>query len=379
MSALADHIAAMPLVDHHCHGLMPGDLTREQFESLITESHAPHHRSHFDAPFGLMVRSLCAELLGLDRHCSPDAYLTRRAELGAAQVARILLDTSGISDYLLDSGYQGSAITSVRQFADLADRPCFEILRLEALAEQVAPTSSASTFADDFRRALDERAADSLGFKSIIAYRFGLDFDPHPPSDHEVTRAADEWLAACAQTGRYRLDHEVLLRFGLFTCLEYRKPVQLHIGFGDSDIELNRCDPSHLSRFLRHTESSGARFTLLHCYPFIREAGILSHVFPHVFLDIGLTLNYLGPSAERAMAQALEVAPFGKQLFSSDAFGLPELYACGALLWRGALAKVLDSWVADDWLSEEDAITYADWMGQGNARVLYGLADQVTP
>jgi predicted TIM-barrel fold metal-dependent hydrolase len=373
MTDLDDFINTIDLVDHHCHGLLPGDLTRAEFESLITESHAPHHRSHFDAPFGLMVRTHCAELLGLQRHCSADEYLARRIELGAEQAARVLLAATGISDYLMDTGYQGSAITSVEQFATLAERPCYEIVRLEALAEEVARGSTAGTFADEFRTALDQQAAHCLGFKSIIAYRHGLDFDPEPPSEHQVVQAAGQWLAASERSGRYRLDNEVLLRFGLHACLPYRKPVQLHIGFGDSDIELHRCDPSHLTRFLRWTESSGASFTLLHCYPFIAEAGILSHVFSHVYLDVGLTVNYLGPSSERAIAQALEVAPFGKQLFSSDAFGLPELYACGAMLWRRGLAKALGSWVADGWIDERDAMTYAAWMAHGNAQHLYGL------
>jgi len=373
MTDLDEFIATIDLVDHHCHGLMPTDLTRAQFESLITESHTTHHRSHFDAPFGLMVRSLCAEILGLQRHCSADEYLARRSELGSERVARLMLTAAAIGDYLLDTGYQGSAITSVSEFAALANRPCYEIVRLEAVAEQVAQHSTATTFADDFLAALDNRAAHCLGFKSIIAYRYGLDFDPQPPTPREVAQAADQWLAASQQSGRYRLDHEVLLRFGLHACLTYRKPVQLHIGFGDSDIELQRCDPSHLTRFLRSTEDSGTTFTLLHCYPFIAQAGILSHVFSHVYLDVGLTVNYLGPSSERAVAQALEVAPFGKQLFSSDAFGLPELYAGGAMLWRRGLAKALNSWVEQGWLCEADAIRYAEWMARGNAQHLYQL------
>ena len=38
----------------------------------------------------------------------------------------------------------------------------------------------------------------------------------------------------------------------------------------------------------------------------------------------------------------MELAPFGKLLYSSDAFGLPELYLLGAHTFRVALAEVLD-------------------------------------
>ena len=70
---------------------------------------------------------------------------------------------------------------------------------------------------------------------------------------------------------------------------------------------------------------------LLHCYPFIREAGYLAEVYPHVYFDTGAILHYTGSSCRALIAQSLELAPFAKIVFSSDAFGLPELYHLGAL------------------------------------------------
>jgi hypothetical protein len=42
----------VPLIDHHCHGLVPRNVTRREFEKMISESFvdAPAGTSHFDAP-----------------------------------------------------------------------------------------------------------------------------------------------------------------------------------------------------------------------------------------------------------------------------------------------------------------------------------------
>jgi len=74
------------------------------------------------------------------------------------------------------------------------------------------------------------------------------------------------------------------------------------------------------------------------------------------------------------LAEALELAPFGKLLYSSDAFGLAELYHLGAVQFRRALGGVLDRWVGDGDLAAADAERYATMIGAGNAHRVYDLA-----
>ena len=80
---------------------------------------------------------------------------------------------------------------------------------------------------------------------------------------------------------------------------------------------------------------------LLHCYPFHRQAGYLAQAFDHVNFDVGLAINYLGSRSTALVAEALDTAPFAKQLYSSDAFGPPELHLLGSVLWRRAMGLVL--------------------------------------
>lgn len=376
MTTISDAAAAVGLVDHHCHGLWRDELTRPEFELLATESDWPEPAGMtiFDGPFGITMRAEVAPLLGLPRHCPPDEYWARRAELGQAAVSELLMPLTGIDTLVIDTGFRGDTILDPEEMAQVTRANQVEIVRLEPVAESLVGRTTAATFADDFRAELARRGATAAGFKSIMAYRFGLDFAPEPPTAAEVVTAAGEWLAR-TDSQRPRLDHPVLLRFTLWAAVEHRKPIQFHVGYGDSDIRLHRTDPSQMTDFIRMTVGTGIQIMLLHCYPYIREAGILSQVFPHVWFDTGVTLNYTGPSAATMIRHSLEMAPLGKILFSSDAFGLPELYYCGTLLWRRHVAAVLDEWVAADQVGEADALRYLDWMAQGNARRAYGLAD----
>jgi predicted TIM-barrel fold metal-dependent hydrolase len=377
VTEVAEFAAAVPLVDHHCHGLVRGDLDRAGFEALATESDRPAASgcTPFDSPLGVFIRAECAPALGLERHSDADAYVARRRELGAKAVTSRLMAISGITDFIVDTGFKSDDVMSPAELASTTGGRAHEILRLEAVAESVAPSSSASTFAADVRAALLEGSSHAVGFKSIIAYRHGLDFDPREPSSSEVTRAAGEWLAARERNGRYRLDHPVLLRFCLWEAVRHGKPIQFHVGYGDADIQLNRCDPSLMTGFIRATADSGASIMLLHCYPFIRESGILAQLFPHVWLDTGLAVSHTGASADRLVRESLEIAPFGKLLFSSDAFGLPELFVSGTLLWRRAMAAVIGEWVASGAMGRADALRYISGVAADNARRAYHLGD----
>ena len=156
------------------------------------------------------------------------------------------------------------------------------------------------------------------------------------------------------------------------------KPLQMHTGYGDTDLDLHRCDPLLLSNFLRATEEA-CPVMLLHTYPFQRHAGYLAQMFPHVFLDVGLAVNYAGVQSSQIVAESLEVAPFTKVLFSSDAWGLPELHLLGSWLFRRAMSRVIGSWVArDDW-SFADADRVIRLVGGDNARRVYRLSDSWVP
>ena len=374
---LEDGIGALALVDHHVHPALAAETGRAEFEALLTESDrpAPPGLTQFDSQLGVAVRRWCAPVLDLEPFASPGDYLARRAALGPAEVTRRLLRATGTAHFLLDTGYVRPGLLDLPGMREAAGARADEVVRLESVAEQAVLDGdrSAAGFAARFAAALARQAATAVGLKSIVGYRFGLDFDPAPPAAAEVTAAAGGWLRQIEATGQVRVEDPVLLRHLLWTGLGLGLPLQLHTGFGDPDADLRRCDPLLLRGFLQQTEAAGVPVMLLHCYPYHRGAGYLAQAFPHVYLDVGLAINYAGARAAAVVAESLELAPFGKVLFSSDAWGPPELHYLGALLWRRATTRVLGGWVADgDW-SRDDALRVAEMVGAGNARRVYRL------
>lgn len=370
--SIDDDIAALPLVDHHVHGASVGELGRAAFEELITESDRPipGGTTQFDSQIGFAIRRHCAPVLGLPAYAEPDAYLARRRELGAEEVNRRLLTAAGIDRYLVETGYRGAEITTPARMTELTGRPAHEVVRLEQVAEQVAAEGvAAAEFPDRFAAALHERARGAVGLKSIVAYRYGLHFDPAPPSHAEVVAAASGWLRA----GGTRVADPVLLRHLIWTGVGCGLPMQFHVGYGDPDLDLHVCDPLRMTAFLRRVEPHGVPIMLLHTYPFHRNAAYLAQVFPHVYFDVGLAVNYTGARAPAVVAESLELAPFAKILFSSDAWGPAELHHLGALLWRRATARALRGFVTEEEWPESEAVRVAMMIGAGNARRVYGL------
>ncbi|GAA4508644.1 MULTISPECIES: amidohydrolase family protein [Nonomuraea] len=371
LSGLHRTIEELPLVDQHAHGVTGRDLSRAAFEELITEAHgpAPDWMTPFDSQLGHAILRHCAPVLGLDAFISPEEYLARRARLGVVAVNRLLLGAAGAGHYLIETGYRADEVVGPSGMAELAAVPVDEVVRLEAVAEQVAASGvSAAGFAGRFAEALGERIRTARALKSIVAYRHGLDLDPDPPSPAEVTEAAGRWLAAGG-----RLADPVLLRHLIWTALETGLPLQFHTGIGDPDLDLRRADPLLLRGLIERTQPAGVPLVLLHCYPFHRHAGYLAHAYPHVFFDLGLAVHHTGAGSAAVVAESLEIAPFAKIMFSSDGWGPAELHFLGAELWRRAMTRVLGGFVTDGEWSAGQAVRVATMIGATNARRLYRL------
>ncbi|AXI80917.1 amidohydrolase family protein [Peterkaempfera bronchialis] len=375
---LATAIERLPLVDHHVHGALRHDVDRAALELMLTESDrpGPPGTTQFDSQLGFAVRRWCAPVLGLEPHAAPEAYLARRGELGAEEVTRRLLAAAGVAQYLLETGYQADDLLGLDGMARASGRPVGEIVRLESVLEDLARTGvAAADLPARFHEALAVRTADAVGLKSIVAYRHGFDFDPERPTDRQVVSAAGPWLREVEATGTARVADPVLLRHLLWAGVDRGLPLQLHVGYGDPDVELHRCDPLLLTRFIKNVEPYGVDLLLLHCYPFHRNAGYLAQVFPHVYFDVGLGVNHTGMRSDAVVAESLELAPFAKILFSSDAWGPPELHHLGALLWRRGMLRALTPWVAGGEWAAADAVRVARLIGHDNARRVYRLAD----
>jgi len=288
------------LVDHHAHGILrEHPATLDEFRGLFSESSDPRQWPHIAS--GLTYRRAIRELaafFGVD--ATEDAVFSYRLSCGVEEYASSLLRATNTEWLLVDDGFPppGTAIEWER-LGELASCRALPVLRIET---------------HDLQDVARAREAGFVALKTIAAYRGGLD------------RVSDEVVAALEaneSTGD-------------------PLPVQVHCGFGDSDLHLWRADPGYLKPLIERFRETP--FVLLHCYPFVREAGWLAHVYGNVWFDLSLTIPHVSRPAEH-VREALELAPVSKLLYASDAARTPELYFLAAKWWREALAEALP---ADD-------------------------------
>ena len=363
---------ATAMVDHHCHGVLTEDLDRTGFEALLNEGNGAGAlgTTVFDSMLGLAVRRWCAPVLGLEPLADAQAYLARRTELGAEEVNNRFVSASATADFVVDTGFGAGRVTGAERTAAYAGGRGHEIVRLEAVAEELLESGTTpADFAERLREQLTGRGA--VGAKSIAAYRTGLALAAGKPTDDTLVAA----LGECGRDadGTIRLAHPVVHAWLAHTAVEEGLPLQIHVGYGDNDVDLADCDPLRLTAFLRATQDRGTPVLLLHNYPFHRHAAYLAQVFSHVFMDVGLATHNTGALSTALVRESLELVPFAKMLYSSDAFGLAELYHLGSLLFRRSMSEVLAGLVDADEMGETDAERVVDLVAHDNAHRVYAL------
>jgi predicted TIM-barrel fold metal-dependent hydrolase len=365
-----DVLQTLEFVDHHCHGVTSLNGGVPAFEQRLTESREPmpFNQRYADTSLGHALLAICAGVLDFLEKPRMEDYVERRQELGEAEVARRFLSAAGLSAMVVDTGFACEE-TSPADLGTLAGCPSYVVHRVETIAEEIL-LRGGDRFVQDLSVELTSAAASGVGFKSILAYRGGLEQLTGRPAEAEIERA-------CSQLadGRLGLADPVLIRHVLYETLEVASqrglPIQFHVGYGDSDLLLSSANPLHLEGFIREAMDRDVPIVLLHSYPFHREAGILASVYPNVFFDIGLAIPHVGFEGQRILAEALEVAPFAKLLYSSDAAHLPEFFYLASRLFRRAAGAVFGRWVAEKWLSQADARRVLEMIGSTNARRVY--------
>jgi uncharacterized protein len=279
--------------------------TLDEFRGLFSESPDPRQWPHVAT--GLTYRRAIRELAGFFG-CEPTeaAVYEHRLATDFSEYASSLLRATGTEMLLVDDGFPppGTGV-EWEELGELAGCEARPVLRIERVAE-VGGIDAVR------REVVAARDNGFAGLKTISAYRTGLELE----RIHDFVVAA---LEANEQTGD-------------------PLPVQFHCGFGDWDLYLPRADPGHLKPLLERFRETP--FVLLHCYPFVREAGWLAHVYGNVWFDLSLTIPHVS-RPEEMVRQALELAPVSKLLYASDAARTPELYYLAAKWWREALAGVL--------------------------------------
>ena len=360
-----DGVAAF---DHHAHPLSDGSGVVRDFPWMLTEASLPDAiaaaRDH--PAYVRAIRDL-ASFLDVDE--SERAILEARERLGFEAHARQLLEACRFAAMLVDDGLPMPGAIPLGRQADLAAAPVRRVLRIETTAEEAASGWPAfDAVRERFRAAVTDAVdAGAAGFKTIAAYRCGLDLPD--PDMGEAGEAYERWRAA----GVTRLVEPALVSFFVDEALEVSRgelPLQVHTGLGDTDLVMQRADPWLLRPWFERR--ADVPFVLLHCHPFIRQASYLASVYPHVFFDLSLTMTFAPHRGAAMLLEAFELAPVTKVLFATDASWSAEPFYLATKWWREELASALGRLCADGSLDEPTAVRWGEGVLAGNARRIYG-------
>lgn len=368
-------LSDLPIVDGHCHPLLadPWTVSPEQLLDLLSEGRPGSMRAH--VPHTGYFRRVVGELArrhGVD--ATVEAVLEARRTAGTA-VARAMITGARIESLLVDTGYPPTAMPLATMRAAL---PCaiHEVFRIERCAEQLLTQGlSYETFIRAFEDELTAAGARCVAFKTIVAYRSGLAVTPWPD---DAVFAAYRSATDRVVDGPPRLTEKPLLDTLVLRTLAIARatarPVQIHSGFGDPDIDLPLANPTLLRPIVEGPAGADVAIVLLHmAYPYVREAAFMTAVWPQVYLDLSLALPFLGPGAVAPLTEILALAPASKLLYGSDLASLPELFALAAGWGRAALGEALDAMVARGDVSASGAREVAAMILATNARALYRL------
>ncbi|MFQ6119466.1 MAG: amidohydrolase family protein, partial [Methanosarcinales archaeon] len=312
-------LSKIPIIDNHCHPLLEKEENiAERFSSFFTEGKNSLYVKD-SMLYVHTIKDLCS-LLGCEE--TPEAVLESRSSFSREDYIKTLFKDANIDTLLIDTGYPHDAL-SIDQLRTLIPCKIKEILRIETLLETLIMNSNTfyeleSKYTQILHNAVHNK--DIVAFKSIIAYRSGLEIKDFRREE------AEKAFQSIKNQQKIRLESKPLLdyfiKLGLRISAEHDLPFQIHTGFGDPDINLLEGNPLLLLQIFQDNEKTN--IVLLHGgYPYLREAGYLASIYPNVFVDLSLMIPFAQHGMVNGILSIMELAPYSKVLYGSDGFSIP--------------------------------------------------------
>jgi uncharacterized protein len=270
----------------------------------------------------------------------------------------------------MDADYPPGSERQLDTFASLAACPVHRIARVEPAVDAVIESGGTARQVLEAAQSAMAAGADAsvVGFKSILAYRTGLDVQPDVSE-----RQADESLRERLPLPRRgKACRDWVLRQLLGTAADLGLPFQIHTGFGDPDLRLREASPLLLEELLRTTEGSAATVLLMVAYPWHEELAYLTATKPNVYADLSMFTLYTPATLADRMLRVIDLAPASKILLGTDGYGEPEVYWFGAVMlyeaWAKLAAILTDIGCDPGWVRAVKTMLFED-----NARHFYRL------
>jgi uncharacterized protein len=382
------------VVDDHCHGFRVDELLSREprgFEARLTlMGMCAMSSAETDAAlwsraeemvgstvYSLAARRWLAERLGCEPTADAVAVARDRAlRAGPVDYIRSLLDDERITGLVTDEGFPLPRIPVGEFERDVGGVPVHRVVRIEPLIVELREDArSYSDLEERFESALEDAADDprTIAFKSIIAYRTGLDVQAVDAAT--ASAAFERWRSSgwpetrdVAKAVRDRLLDRTLAvaeRRGLVA--------HIHCGDGDPDIDLAHARPHDLFPFLR--DHAGQPVVLIHGgHPWTQQAAYIASLLPNVYVDLSVLVPWASSGIDQALEHLIGMVPTAKLLYASDQASEPEVFWISAGLARRSLERVLTGLVERDFATPREAETIGRGILGENTRRLHGLA-----
>jgi hypothetical protein len=291
--------------------------------------------------------------------CEPtrEAVTAARAaaiEEDAVAYTRGLLEDAGVVAVLADEGYPQPPVPA-EEFSSTIGARVHRVARLEPWILQ----HRAGTF-DDLVSAVEAEARKAasdpncVAYKSIVAYRTGLDVGDPDPSEAEGSFGRwrdDGWRETREHAKPVR---DFLIGRALSIAKENDRPFHFHCGGGDPDIDLAHAGPRGLFDLL--VDHQDQAIVLIHSgWPWVEEAAYIASALPNVYLELSELIPWGWGQVESAMELVVGSVPAAKVMYGSDEAGEPEAFWISARMARAALERALARFVERDYLGVADA------------------------
>jgi len=224
-----------------------------------------------------------------------------------------------------------------------------------------------------FRRYQEELEAairdGAIAFKSVVAYRTGLDIEP--VSEDEARRDFEAHRTDAEGTQKQLRDF--LLCHTMDVARERGLWMHIHAAVGDPDIVYPRARPALLYPLLHSERFRTNRVVLIHGgWPWVDEAAAMVAILPNVYLDLSEGALFGMPNVRQRIMEALEACPYSKILYGADG-SLPEALWIGAKRFKNVLGRVLTELSQEGFCSTDEAKVAGRMILHDNATRLYDL------
>jgi predicted TIM-barrel fold metal-dependent hydrolase len=264
------------------------------------------------------------------------------------------------------SAEQEAAFTrTVMRIDPLLDLRPVDSSRRKRLAELAGvDPADAKTWRRFLEKLFDHAARlGAVGIKQLQAYRRDLDFATVPD--------ADVPFAGHAGPDQIRLFENWVVNECCRQAHERGWPHQVHVGTHN----LTQSSPMPLQSLARRYP--GMKIVMIHCWPFLDQAGWLAKYVPNIFIDT-CWQPVLSPAFfRRAMESWLTYVPSHKITCGHDSTTV-EMAFGSSLLTREILGDALGSLVRDLKVRETAARGVATAFLHGNAAEIYGIGKAST-